>query len=458
MLPPPLVDINSTIKTWNYKHGGGGGGGLSVIERGSRIRAERPNHREIPKLSWQDSDWDQRYLKRKFEKGLSNLAVAEMSPRLAVRQLLLLFENYQYHDAAHFVIRLNPITFRSILLELPVDIFLDAMPHSLPLFEALYNKVFLTDNLNLSMKLLRPEAVVMQIVKYFAQQEDIYSICNSNGNVCSEVNTSHYLYTSCKKMLRVIIMADPHVYHMVQNKRRSLEKAIEALGQHGLVGTSDECLMNLHDALKLEFEKVIQSYKIAVQKLDEMCLAPKNTITARSVYYGPAPIKASHQRQLSLKQNEIQERLIKNKTLLNVIEPTLQNHCLDVLLGILHRRIEYDKDVLFQFTQLKREAKDVNPNAIVAPILMRFSHGCDQVLRLMKEFSDDDQDSSDISGYHSDSDSAIMMSGNSPYVSKNSRYNFLYRSSKCLSLFLPMVFRSLLKLSMSFTKALQIRR
>ena len=37
--------------------------------------------------------------------------------------------------------------------------------------------------------------------------------------------------------------------------------------------------------------------------------------------------------------------------------------------------------------------------------------------------------SSDISGgYHSDSDSTIMMSGNSPFVSKSAKYNFLQRS------------------------------
>ncbi|KAK3918742.1 Mitochondria-eating protein [Frankliniella fusca] len=51
-----------------------------------------------------------------------------------------------------------------------------------------------------------------------------------------------------------------------------------------------------------------------------------------------------------------------------------------------------------------------------------------KVLELMKEVTEDDEDSSDISGYHSDSDSAIMMSGNSPYVSKRARYNFLTRS------------------------------
>ena len=53
-----------------------------------------------------------------------------------------------------------------------------------------------------------------------------------------------------------------------------------------------------------------------------------------------------------------------------------------------------------------------------------------QVLELMKEVSDDleEGDTSDLSPYHSDSDSAVMMSGNSPFISKTARYNFLSRS------------------------------
>ena len=41
-----------------------------------------------------------------------------------------------------------------------------------------------------------------------------------------------------------------------------------------------------------------------------------------------------------------------------------------------------------------------------------------------------EDEESDVSGYHSDSDSAIMMSGNSPYVTKHARFNFLTRSGE----------------------------
>ena len=39
-----------------------------------------------------------------------------------------------------------------------------------------------------------------------------------------------------------------------------------------MVGTSDEKLMNLHDALKLEFEKVQRSYIGALDQLETLAL------------------------------------------------------------------------------------------------------------------------------------------------------------------------------------------
>jgi hypothetical protein len=53
-----------------------------------------------------------------------------------------------------------------------------------------------------------------------------------------------------------------------------------------------------------------------------------------------------------------------------------------------------------------------------------------QVLELIREVKEDEEEerNSDISGYHSETDSAIMMTGNSPFVTKNARTNFLQRS------------------------------
>ncbi|OTF72778.1 hypothetical protein BLA29_010056, partial [Euroglyphus maynei] len=208
------------------------------------------------------------------------------------------------------------------------------------------------------------------------------------------------------------------------------------MGHHGLVGTSNDALMNLHEALRLEFERVIQQYKGAIAKIDELSSTNKNCKdggpVTRSLSQGPAPTFSSHQRLLSLKQEEIQDRLNKNRSLLCALEPCFRtNHSLQILLAILQKRIDYDKETLFQFGQLSREysngtnvagssssssssssstssssssissssnnnhnqnstmanirnhkssrtilSNQFERDSVVAPVLMRFSHGC----------------------------------------------------------------------------------
>ncbi|XP_054167296.1 uncharacterized protein LOC128964685 [Oppia nitens] len=411
----------------------------------NRIRPEKSNRRNVQKLTWRSSQWvkgfdgedgdeDYESSQQQQQQHMDNsMTISDVSTTVAIRRILLLYENLQFREAANFINRLNYGTFRSILTDLPIDVFVESIPNSLPILEALYAKVFLScgDGLTVSFNFLHPHHVIMQMVRLFALQ---------NPSIPDNI-------VSCKKLLKVIILSEPGLRKHVYCKKRSLDRAIEGMGHHGLVGTSDEKLMVLHEALKLEFERVIQQYKTAVQKLEELALAKNKEPTTRSLSQGPAPTNSSHQRLLSLRQDEIQERLIKNKTLLNAIEPcSFTNHSLQILLAILQKRIDYDKEVLFQFTQLRKEYSALSPNstaqnpidkeAIVAPVLMRFSHGCGQVLNLIKEVHgsdpmDNNDDSSDISGYHSDSDSALIMNSplNIPNYKATKKYNtVLYRS------------------------------
>ena len=327
----------------------------------------------------------------------SALTIPDASPRLALQRILVLYENGEHREAAAFMRRLSFQTFKQVLPHLPADIFIESMPHSLPILEALYAKLFLGGSTGFDQgnilgraNSLRPEAVVWQLVKFFAGQEaeGVGLVGQMRWEFCGP------FISSCKRLLTVILAAEPRARRVLFERKRSLMKAIEGLGQHGLVGTSDEHLVSLHDALKAEFKKVQRSYTDALQKLEAMSLVTHHgdkggkaggTISAASG--GKAPIAQSHQRQLSLKSTEIQERLIKNKTLLNVVEPTLENTSLEILLGILQQRIELDKECLFQFTQVKKDATqpatqgngNEGPKSSVAPILMRYQRGCQQV-------------------------------------------------------------------------------
>ena len=312
----------------------------------------------------------------------SNLASAmtlpdSSGPRMALQRILYLYENGEHREAANFMRRLNFATFKSILPQLPADIFIESMPHSLPILEALYAKLFMqskaADALICRANSLRPEAVVWQLVKFFAsQEEELQPAGQMRWEFCGP------FISSCKRLLTVLLAAEPRARRVLHERKKALMKAIEGLGQHGLVGTSDGGLVYLHLALKQQFEKVQKSYEGALEKLENLN-GQNGKSSIQSNTGTKAPIAQSHQRQLSLKAQEIQERLIKNKTLLNVIEPTLENTSLEVLLGILQQRIELDKECLFQFTQVKKESHLAKTEQSVAPILMRYQRGCQQV-------------------------------------------------------------------------------
>lgn len=353
--------------TWTYKHVSPKTGGVAIIEKGARVRAEKRARRPLQKLNWRNGHWPKNFSPARDYLDLDTRSPSvpvssDVSPRLAVKRVTLLASHQQYKDAASFIHRLPPVTVRSALSDLPMNTLVEAMPLSLPVIEALYCTAG-----EVSPELLHVDRVVWQMVRFFAQQEECltgdirWEFCGPFVNLCRDV-------------LRVVARIQPMLRRSLLHRRRQLEKAIEGMGHHGLVGTSDESLTTLHDALRLEFEKVVKSYTSALSTLQELNNGNKGHVSK-----GPAPIQASHQRQLSISTSDVQERLIKNKSLLNIVEPTLGNHSLDILLGILQRRIEHDKDALFQFTQLRKEAKEVESDAVVAPILMRYAHGCDQV-------------------------------------------------------------------------------
>ncbi|XP_064468514.1 uncharacterized protein LOC135379202 [Ornithodoros turicata] len=355
---------------------------------GKRIRPDRAaaqRRRAVQKLTWKNSHWLQSF----------PVDENEANPGLAIRRVLLLCERAQFQEAAAFVERLEPGPFGALLAQLPVEVFLEGLPESFPVLEALLTKGFLTGSLSL----LKPQAVVFQIVRLMARDDDQDDRRSPDGG--SRPPLPEAAMATCKNLLKVIVAADPRARNQLRCRKEALQRALDGLGQHGLVaGGADGGLVSLHDALRTQLDYLAHQYKVAVQTLDELALA--RGAPPASLCHGPAPTGASHQRQLSVAQLEIQERLIKNKTLLNALEPALAGHApLDAILARLRSRIQLDKDVLFQFTQLRKEAKDVSPGAVVAPVLVRFTHGCQLVLDLMRTQHEEEGDSS--AGYHSDS-------------------------------------------------------
>ena len=205
------------------------------------------------------------------------------------------------------------------------------------------------------------EQVLWQMVRLFSTQDDT-SLKHKLGKLAQVLlefePKIHTTLVIKKKELDRAIEGDYNQQHNLKLCSDSLLKQLQkwsfifshssifsttGLGCHGL--TPDVAgLTHLHVALKTELLRHIETYKNVLHRLDELGLASNDS---------KKPTAASHHRLLSLRLDEVQKRLIDNKTLLTLLDkPALQQ--LRPLIGLLSTRVQNDKEALFCVSQLKR--------------------------------------------------------------------------------------------------------
>ncbi|XP_068153281.1 uncharacterized protein [Drosophila tropicalis] len=275
------------------------------------------------------------------------------SPRQVLRRLMLLSEGRQYREAAGVVGRLGPSVLRSVIAELPLDLLLEHLPHSAYLLESFFSRLI---TLNTTPKPDVPsETVAFQLVRLFANPHE-------SG-----------LRQRCTKLLQALAQYEPSLRQTLRERRRSFDNAVQGLGVHGLTTDASGQLISLHVALKTELQRHVDTYKMAIHKLEELSMVTVNQDPAHS----------SHQRLLAINYGDIQQRLIDNKTLLTMLDkPALKQ--LYTLVENLSTRVENDKDVLSCVGQVKRlDAQAHVEKRPAAGLLMNFSRGCEVVLHMM---------------------------------------------------------------------------
>lgn len=122
------------------------------------------------------------------------------------------------------------------------------------------------------------------------------------------------------------------------------------MGFHGLTHLTNENgnFISLHSAIKSSLQLHIETYKNAISIIEES-----------ESHVNSDPANSSHQRLLSLKYDDIQKRLIGNKTLLTKLEvPSLRQ--LHELVDSLKERVEKDKEALVCLNHIKKFDRDVN--------------------------------------------------------------------------------------------------
>lgn len=155
------------------------------------------------------------------------------------------------------MMKLPHYTLKTVLPDIPVDLLIETLPHSLILLEALYSRLV---ELNVSdTKTLRIEQVLWKIVHLISTSQD------------------HFQPRIWCKLLVSLNRLSPSTKSTLISRRRALERAVEGLGKHGLVPSSQtnntensvtSNLVPLPIALKEELETRTEAYKLALHKIE----------------------------------------------------------------------------------------------------------------------------------------------------------------------------------------------
>ncbi|XP_071511376.1 uncharacterized protein [Diadema antillarum] len=336
--------------------------GVGPRQRRTKRRAQVPQTQG----PWRDSSWVQSF----SSQGPSPLGnPQELNPAFALRKIVLLLEKEKFIDVSQLINQLNNVTIKSIMHEIPMEMFIDNIPQSLVALESLYSKLFILDPENFPVDKLALEATVFQIVRHLALLDSMLDFGTDISN--AEV------MNSITNVLRIVLFVKPDIVSVVHARKKMMDNALLGIGEHSLVKVAGS-LMNLHDGLKIEFEKTMASYKIAVQQLEQLSLSNPKPITLKSFANRSLP-SANHQVLMTYTETEIQERLFKNKTVLNAVESNMTNQ-LPHLIQNLKERIENDKNALLAFGRLRREIKGISADAKVAPAITQYSKSLKAVL------------------------------------------------------------------------------
>ena len=94
--------------------------------------------------------------------------------KCVIFRLLRLYEGRQYREAAGFLLRLPQYTLRSVLPDIPIDLLIETLPHSISLLEALYARM-----LELGVrdaKVLRLEQLLWKVVGLVSSVQDPFHL------------------------------------------------------------------------------------------------------------------------------------------------------------------------------------------------------------------------------------------------------------------------------------------
>ncbi|KAH9520306.1 hypothetical protein Btru_060455 [Bulinus truncatus] len=331
------------------------------------VRRKRLNKEQRSSV-WRNGQWVEAYTR-----GSQVINTGPMTAGKVVRMISTAVDRQQYLHCAMLVNQMKSVTPASILSHVSVDRLHSTLPASLPVLEVLYLKIYYSPEKEFLTVYLMTDQLVKKLITLFAL--DAYN------------QTTVQMYQPyCRTIMAVIATVDGQFQTKVAHRKEALDRCLRNMGQHGLVSNgSGETFMTLHDALKREMEKSINHLKSALHQLDQLWMSNKHPVI-KLTSDESLSTEVCHQRMMQVNRDFVVERLYKNKSLLNSLEPVITDRYIDDLIETLQNRIENDKILLFHESELRKMSGDNQiPDLHVSQLLAEYYKGYSVLLGMLVE-------------------------------------------------------------------------
>ncbi|CAH1259212.1 Hypp2196 [Branchiostoma lanceolatum] len=359
---------------------------MSAADKVRVVKASKP--RVNLRIPWRDSTW--------LSSSSSTTSpppraeIQALSPGSVLRKVALLYQKRNLDEIVCILESLSPVTLSTLATELPMDVFMEDFPQTLPILRIFYVKLAELDVFPISL----PDVITLLLhLAVFASEQNM-TYTPAGGQWLLAAHQTRHLHRCCNDIIGIATRVYPEVRNRLLAKKEQVAACLRGLGEHGMV-TYEDSLMHLSDCLLTECNRSLTVLKSTMTALDEMKLPEKSHHDRKH-----ASSTCGHQRLLSLNVRDIQDRLIRNKSLMNAVDRTAASKSqLAHFVHLLSERIEADKEALRTTTELRKQLHVLKLDDKVGRLLATLSRGLDMILKVnTAQSSPDGQTGGDCGG------------------------------------------------------------
>ncbi|CAF4104780.1 unnamed protein product [Rotaria sp. Silwood2] len=328
---------------------------------------------------------------------------------IASARILHFLRTHNYDDCAIYINRLSSNTFRKILSNhLSIDTLLAQLPFSIEVFEVIYSKIFIYDPDMFPIRILKPEKIISKMISLFAStfiEKSIISTISSSSAISLISKTKDIgmdderLLTNLSSILRIISYVQPILFKRLLHQKETIDECILYFEQYysnttniyslkKSSSTSSLIQKNLEGTIRQELESTIVCCQQALHNLETKSITSR---TLTSTYSTPITTRKYSTISTTHTPNsfdDIQDRLIQHKSVLNLVEPYLSRAKLHAVMDNLEYKVSIDKQILLAYSHIKSHEKQIPSGEQLLPLFKRFAFAYERIIQLWRRVTD----------------------------------------------------------------------